>query len=266
MVMCVGIVVGISTAGWGQNFKLGLVSDGDPKPNAKVAYDWAEDGFDAQIVAPPQAMRELTEFGVVWWDESHAPALPENFTENAVIGAFLDYVEAGGGLLLSNLAFHYVKEMGVESGEPRYFGANANSPLDWTDIQIAKGQEKHPVFDGLKLEQGAVPYDIQGWTEGSDFCVGPNGPNDGTVLAQVADGHPQCNPLVEYEVGNGVIISIGWVWASWEINQKLLDTHAALHANIINYLASRSAFAAVDASGKLATAWGTVKQGLGVRD
>jgi hypothetical protein len=251
--------IGTLSDGWGQEFTIGLVSDGDPKPNAKVAYDWAKANFNAKILSPPRTQKELTEFGVVWWDESHGAAIPALFTEKAVIEAFLSYAEAGGGLLLSNLAFHYVKEMGVESGEPRYFGANANSPLDWTDIHIAKGQEQHPIFQGLKIDKGAIQYDIQGWTEGSDFCVGPNGPKDGTLLAQVADGHPQCNPLVEYEVGDGRIIIIGWVWSSWGVNQKLLDTHAALHANILNYLASQSKFAPVEASGKLAATWGALK-------
>ena len=44
----------------------------------------------------------------------------------------------------------YVFEMDVESAEPRYFGRADDSPLDWTDFQIAGGQEGHPIFKGMK--------------------------------------------------------------------------------------------------------------------
>ena len=109
--------------------------------------------------------------------------------------AFLAYVEAGGGLLLSNLAFHYLFDMGVDPGEPRYFGANANSPLDWTDIQITQGQEDHPIFDGLPVENGIIQYDIQGWTEGSDFYTpnGPAGPNEGDISCSPSSDTPSRN-------------------------------------------------------------------------
>ena len=246
----------------GQDFALGLVSDGNPKANAEAAYNWAQKNFKAQIIPMPKDKAEFTKFGVIWWDESNGASIPDAFNGKATIDAFLGYVKDGGCLLLSNLAFHYVYEMGIEPENIRYFAANANIPLDWTDFQIAKGQEKHAIFKGLKVENGLIQYDILGYTEGSDFygAAEPLGPKNGTLLAQTVEGQPQCNPLVEYKVGGGTIIAIGWVWASWVINADLEDVHGPLHSNIIKYLASKSKFAAVDAESKLATKWGSIKQ------
>lgn len=242
-------------------FRLGLVSDGEPKPNAKAAYEWATKNFDAEIISPPQNSEELKKYGVVWWDESNAPSIPQTFLEEDKINAFKGYVEDGGGLLLSSLAFHYIYDMEIESGQPRYFGREDNSPLDWTDIAIAKGQNNHPIFSGLEVENGIIQYDIKGWTDGSDFYSpqGPVGPNDGELLAEVVSGHPQTNPLAEYSVQKGTILIIGWVWTAWMVNSHLEDVHGKLYENMINYLANKSAFSSVSISGKLPIRWGQLK-------
>jgi hypothetical protein len=255
----------ITSGSWGQNFTLGLVADGALKANSEAAYDWAEGIFDATVIPIPTSSDDLKKFGVIWWDESNGAAIPDAFLDQNVINAFLGYVEDGGGLLLSNLAFHYIFEMDLQDAEPRYFGANANAVLDWTDIQIFEGQEDHAIFKGLDVEDGIIQYDILGYTGGSDFYDGANadvplGPEDnGIALAKVIDGQPQVNPLAEYHVGAGTIILIGWVWSSWVINEPLEDIHGPLHANIINYLASRSIFAPVEPTGKLTDTWGSVK-------
>ncbi|MGB9596091.1 MAG: DUF4960 domain-containing protein [Candidatus Poribacteria bacterium] len=214
---------------YGQNFTVGLVSNGPLKANSDAAYSWAQKNFKAQVIPIPKTKNDLMKFGVVWWDESNSAQIPDDFKDKAVIDAFLGYLKDGGGLLLSNLAFHYVYEMGIEPENLRYYAGNANSPLDWTDFQIPAGQEKHPIFKGLKIEGNLIQYDIQGWTEGSDFyaAAGPLGPKDknATILAQTVDGHPQCNGLVEYKVGNGAMIIIGWVWSSWVVNKKLENVH-----------------------------------------
>lgn len=242
-------------------FKVGLVVDGDLKPNSEAAYNWAKGKFDAEVIPRPKSKNDLLGYGVVWWDESHAAAIPAPFLDKATLDAFRGYLEEGGGLLLSNLAFHAIFDMGIEPGQPRYFGGNPASPLNWTDFQIAKGKENHAIFKGLKVENGVIQYDIQGWTEGSDFyaAAGPTGPKTGQVLAQVVDGQPQTNPLCEYQVGNGTAVIIGWVWSSWVVNNKLEATNSALHANIVNYLASKSKFAAVEPQGKIAAVWGELR-------
>lgn len=245
------------------SYTVGLVSDGDLKDDAKAAYGWAQKNFNGAVIAVPKSKADLEKYGVIWWDESNGASIPNSFLDKAVIDSFLGYVQDGGGLLLSNLAFHYVYEMGLEPENLRYFGANAASPLDWTDFQIAAGQEKHPIFNGMKIDNGIIQYDIQGYAEGSDFygAAGPTGPKykDAVILAQTVDGQPQCNGIAEYKVGSGSIIIIGWVWSSWVINKKLEDVHGPLHANIISYLAAKSKFASVESAGKLTSAWGNIK-------
>jgi len=153
--------------------------------------------------------------------------------------------------------------MGLEPEKLRYFGENRNIPLDWTDFQISKGQENHPVFKGLKVDGGIIQYDILGYCEGSDFydAGGPLGPKykNSKLLAQTVDGQPQCNGLVEYSVGDGAIIVIGWVWSAFAINAKLANVHEPLHENIIKYLSTKSKFASVESAGKLTSTWGTIK-------
>jgi hypothetical protein len=245
------------------SFTVGFVSDGNPKDNAKAAYEWAQKNYNGAIIPIPKSKADLEKYGVIWWDECNGASIPNSFLDKAAIDSFLGYVNDGGGLFLSNLAFHYVNEMGLEADNLRYFGAAANSPLDWTDFQIAAGQEKHPIFNNMKVDNGIIQYDVLGYAEGSDFygaagAIGPKSKN-ATVLAQTIDGHPQCNGLVEYKVGSGAIIIIGWVWSSWVINKKIEDIHAPLHANIINYLATKSKFAPVESAGKLTSTWGDVK-------
>lgn len=52
-------------------------------------------------------------------------------------------------------------------------------------MQIAAGQDGHPIFKGMKVENGLIQYDIKGWTEGSDFH--PNKPKEGKVLADTKE-------------------------------------------------------------------------------
>jgi hypothetical protein len=153
--------------------------------------------------------------------------------------------------------------MGLESGDLRYFPENRNIPLDWTDLQIAQGQENHQIFKGLKVVGGIIQYDILGYCEGSDFygVAEPLGPKykDSKILVQTIEGQSQCNGLVEYRVGDGAIIVIGWVWSAFALNAKLANVHEPLHENIIKYLSTKSKFAPVESAGKLTSTWGTIK-------
>lgn len=256
MVVLFGLI-GFAPLSWGQDFKLGLVNDGELTPNPEAAYDWAEQNFDVQIIPIPESKEDLKEFGVVWWDESDGPSIPNAFLEQKVIDAFLGYVEDGGTLLLSSLAFHYVFEMGLQDENPRYFGTAPNNPLDTTDFRIAEGQENHPIFEGMDVQDGVIQYDILGWSQGSDFYAVAGPDDNGVLLASNIGGG--LNALAEYQEGDGTIIIIGWVWSSWAINADLEDIHGPLYANILNYLASRSLFAPVDIHDKLVGTWGAVK-------
>ena len=132
-----------------------------------------------------------------------------------------------------------------------------NNPLDTTDIQIAAGQEDHPIFKGMDVENGLIQYDIQGWSQGSDFWA-VAGPDDNGILLASSPGGG-LNALAEYREGAGTIIIIGWVWSSWAVNADLVDIHGPLYANILNHLASRSRLAPVYIHGKLVSTWGAVK-------
>jgi hypothetical protein len=180
--------------------------------------------------------------------------------------AFLGFVESGGSLFLSQVAFHYVFDLGLESTEPRWCGPNADgSP---TGIIAAPGQEEHPVFAGFK-EMGVDPaegfnIDCYGHDSMCDFY--PNGPpNEGTVLGMAyQEPHPaawfgQVCPLCEYAVGNGIVIISGWRFTVFRSGEEGCDDHdkmVKLHENIIDYLGM---LASVEPFDKLTTSWGSVK-------
>jgi hypothetical protein len=66
---------------------------------------------------------------------------------------------------------------------------------------------------------------------------------------------------VEYKYDEGsIIIIMGWHAPHWsKEDNEFRGNLEQLTANIIGYLASRSFFAAMEASGKLGVTWGYIK-------
>lgn len=58
----IGLMMSSVSHTWDQNFALGLVSDGAPKPDAEAAYNWAKDNYNARIIPLPKSKDELKEF------------------------------------------------------------------------------------------------------------------------------------------------------------------------------------------------------------
>ena len=67
-------------------------------------------------------------------------------------------------------------------------------------------------------------------------------------------------PIVEYTLGNGVIIVCGWRLTMWsDDNNQFRENLEQLTANILDYLREKSAFKAVSTTCKLAATWGMLK-------
>jgi len=205
---------------------------------------------------------------VVWWHRANADTIPDFFLEDATKDAFISFVEGGGSLFLSQVAFHYVFDLGIESTESRIPGANADHAP--TGIVAEPTQVGHPVFAGFD-KLGVDPevgfnincygHDVMG-----DFH--PNGPPEvGTVLGMAyQEPHPQgwfgqVTPLCEYKVGDGTIIISGWrftVFRSVDEGCEFADAMIMLHENIMDYLGTLTT-AATEARGKLVSTWGKMK-------
>lgn len=209
---------------------------------------------------------KLSDFQIVWWNRANSATIPAVFLDNATKNAFLDYVKKGGSLFLSQVALHYIYDLGIESLEPRLCGPNVDKAI--SGIIAVEGQETHPVFSGFKA-MGLDPakgfnINCYGHDCMSDFY--PKGPaKNGTVLAEAyQEPHPQpwfgqVSPLVEYKVGNGIILVSGWRFTVLRSNEqgcKHKDAMTKLHENIINYL---GALAPVTPKDKLTTQWGMIK-------
>lgn len=212
---------------------------------------------------------KLSDFQIVWWHRANSATIPSVFLDNSTKNAFLDFVKKGGSLFLSQVALHYIFDLGIESLEPRLCNPNVDHAV--SGIIAAEGQETHPVFSGFKA-MGLDPakgfnINCYGHDCMSDFY--PKGPaKNGTVLGKAyQEPHPQpwfgqVTPLVEYKIGDGIIIVSGWRFTVLRSNNegcKHKDAMTKLHENIINYL---GASAPVMPKDKLSTQWGMIKNGM----
>ena len=259
------------------SFRLAFLEAGDAVPvEHESEYTWAVDNYNATLVHPDGAGAfkndsgnsvRLEDFQVVWWHHASSDSIPPDFLEDATMDAFVSFVEGGGSLFLSQVAFHYVFDLGIETTQPRLPGSNVDHGV--SGIIAAEGQEDHPVFAGFKA-LGVDPaegfnIDCYGHDNMSDFH--PNGPPAiGTVLGMAyQEPHPQgwfgqVTPLCEYNVGDGTIIISGWRFTVFRSGDEGCDDHdkmVKLHENIMDYLGT---LAAVEPSGKLASTWGGIKE------
>ncbi|HGJ65968.1 TPA: DUF4960 domain-containing protein [bacterium] len=266
----------ISSLAFGATYRLAFLEAEDKMPiEDESEYKWAKANQTTTLIFPSGSGKfkdekgnavKLTDFQIVWWHRANAATIPPNFLENSTKNAFLDFVKAGGSLFLSQVALHYVFDLGLESLEPRLCAPNVDHAT--SGIIAAEGQETHPVFAGFKA-MGLDPakgfnIDCYGHDCMSDFY--PKGPaKDGTVLGKAyQEPHPQAwfgqvTPLVEYKVGNGIIIVSGWRFTVFRSNDekcKYSDAMTKLHENIMEYL---GAAASVDSKDKLPSQWGLIK-------
>lgn len=236
----------------------------------EAAYEWAEDNFQTKTLLVDKSgnfksgatAMQPEQFAALWMFYTETNTLPDAFLADATKKTILDYVESGGGVFLSALALRYVFELGVEDGgDPRIFQPLGKDPPEIGVIPTADGKN-HPVFKGFDTSKPVFLTSMQqdGFT--ADFFNLGADP-EGTILGTKTRGGGAGGgerPFVEYDVGNGVIITLGhhngvYTDAKSEEGQNLRK----LTANVLNYLGENSAFFAVEPSGKLATTWGDLK-------
>ena len=175
----------------------------------------------------------LERFPVLWYHEG------DTSSRTAVHGArsfpmLRKYVAEGGRLFLSGAALAMVHTMGIEPAQPRR-GEGGRSPYF---SQLIPVEKQHPIFRGLSsggaLEDGPIPITDDGHPAYADFR-GSGGPTTGMLLAR-ANCEAE-NPLVEYQLGRGRVIVLGWRLPHYS---HAANPHRAnlerLTANILAYL------------------------------
>ena len=237
----------------------------------EAAYDWAKDNFKTTTLLVDKSGKfkndrgtalPLEQFAVLWMFYTETNTLPDPFLADATKKAILDYAEAGGGVFLSALALRYVFELGVEDGgDPRVFGPLGKEPPEIGVIPTVDGKD-HPVFEGFDTSKPVFLTSMQqnGFT--SDFFNFGDDPS-GTILGTKTRGGGAGGgerPFVEYEVGNGIVITLGHHNGVYtDAKSKEGNNLQKLTTNVLNYLGENSEFFPVEPTGKLATTWGDLK-------
>ena len=271
-----GLLLSLNPTLLGASFKLAfLEAESEVTVENETEYQWAVDNYQATLIHPdgPGKFQDetgravnLDEFGVVWWHRADVNNIPDDFLEQTTMDAFMGFVEAGGSLFLSQVAFHYVFDLGLEATEPRWCAPNVDHAM--SGIIAAPDQVDHPVFAGFDA-LGVDPakgfnIDCYGHDSMCDFY--PNGPpEDGTVLGMAyQEPHPagwfgQVCPLCEYKVGDGTIVISGWRFTVFRSGEEGCDDHdkmVKLHTNILGYLGE---LAPVEPQSKLPVTWASLK-------
>jgi hypothetical protein len=236
----------------------------------EAAYAWAKNNFKTTTLLVDKSGNfkndgtalQPEEFAVLWLFYTETNTLPEPFLAAPTVKKILDYVEAGGGVFLSALALRYVVELDVEDGgDPRVFGPLGKDPPEIGVLPTADGKN-HPVFEGFDTSKPVFLTSMaqDGFT--SDFFNLGDDPS-GTILGTKTRGGGAGGgerPFVEYEVGDGIVITLGHHNGVYTDAKSKEGTNLRnLTANVLNYLGENSAFFAVEPNGKLATTWGNLK-------
>jgi len=123
---------------------------------------------------------------------------------------------------------------GIEPAAPR----RGNGGNDAYFAQLIAVETEHPIFRGLSssgaLDAAPIPITDAGFPAYSDFA-GSGGPTTGMLLARANAGDE--NPLVEYQLGQGRVIVLGWRLPHYS---HASNAHRAnlerLTGNILTYL------------------------------
>ena len=172
----------------------------------------------------------LDRFATLWFHQGDSTEQQPPVYDEKTLGALKKFVEGGGGLFLSGAALNMVHWLRIEPINPRLGGPGS----DRSPAGLVAVETRHPVFRGLP--DGVVAISDRGYPAFSDFHAS-GGPSRGMLLARSPGGSE--NPLVEYELGKGRIIVMGWRLPHYAHAQ---NPHRAnlerLTANILAYLAA----------------------------
>ncbi|HDP33645.1 MAG TPA: hypothetical protein ENN29_00880, partial [Candidatus Hydrogenedentes bacterium] len=174
--------------------------------------------------------RTLDTFDVVWYHQGDAIARNALYG-GAYLSAIRRFAEDGGGVLFSGGALAMVDHLGLEPiiRAQRHDLENYRDPAALVPAETA-----HPVFDGLRVEDGLVWLSNGGCRAVADFYWG--GPAEGMLLGNTPDGVRR--PLVEYELGAGRLIVFGGRWPDYaDFENPHRDNLLRLTANLLDYLA-----------------------------
>ena len=134
--------------------EVGFIYLGDKGPFTTPALDFAEKVFKTkQLAKADLKSNTFKEFGVIWWHEGDTD--PGELSA-AEIGAFMDYAESGGAVLLTGWAIRHATNFGLEKAVARQFGP---VPADGiaVGITVLKETIERGLVKGLENIDGKAP-------------------------------------------------------------------------------------------------------------
>jgi hypothetical protein len=232
-------------------------------PEARAAWELAGRlGPSARVVTSSEGrFRDenghevaLDSFPVLWFHQGDSGTATGPAYSPITIVKLRRYVSEGHGLLLSGAALGMVRPLGLEPFSPRRAGPGVGFFL----AGLVPTDPGHPAFQGLSGSTGwgdsTFLCNDSGYAAFSDF-EGKRALS-GMVLARANSSSE--NPLVEYELGRGRVIVLGWRVPRYAYPS---NPHRAnlerLTGNLLGYLGTRGAWRKVvvrNDSGALADA------------
>ena len=182
--------------------------------------------------------RDLADFDVVWYHQGDAIRRTALY-QGASLAAIRSFAEGGGGVLLSGGALAMVAHLGLEKElrAQRRELENFRDPAAMIPVE-----RSHPVFAGLREEDGLVWLSHGGCRAVADFYWG--GPGEGMVLANTPAGVER--PLAEYRCGSGRVIVFGWRWPDYaDLDNPHRPNLLKLTSNLLEYLAATESWCSV---------------------
>jgi len=186
---------------------------------------------DGALVDAEGRAASLEGFDVVWYHQGDSIDLAGPVHGAKTRAQLRKWVESGKGLYLSGAAFAMVGPLGVETAGIRR-GGPGNDRGAATLRPVVK---KHPVFAGLGGRGDVVTISDAGFPAFGDFH--PHGPARGMLLARSGGGVE--DPLVEYALGKGRVIAMGWRLPHYaHAGNRHRAELERLTSNIVTYLAT----------------------------
>ncbi len=169
-------------------------------------------------------------FDTVWWHGD------QTSPTSGLTPHLREFVEKGGGLLLTGTALTSLNSVGIESAPLRRLEAGSDNFV--AGFRPLIPTKTHPLFQGLT---GETSVTSGGHPPTADFH-GTGGPIEGIPIAQAWPDEGEW-PIVEYAVGKGRILAIGWRLPDYgRANNRYRANLERLTRNALDYLAGHKWF------------------------
>lgn len=179
------------------------------------AWEWVDANHEALFLQPSDIRENGLPSGLssIWWHGRMDATLDPDMLHGNTINHLKDFLEQGGGMLLSGFPTQYVVNLGVEDTPPGAVFPEPTTSGNWGLTPMVPG---HPIFAGfvdtpiLTLSSGNAVRNVISWWEDPSRLNG----------RWIADNEGRIDrvALAEYALGKGKILAIGTGAYDWHVS------------------------------------------------